>query len=128
MTNAIKTDTLISSVGHAMADGRWVDVLATLAPNVVAHIPAAGDLYGVDELDGFLLEIGNKTDDGEHLELLDTLVGNDFAACYFRVTATRDGRAPLDNRTVHLVRMENDKIAEIWFHNFDGIAVVEFWA
>lgn len=76
----------------------------------------------------FLAETGAKTDDGEHLELLDALVGNDHAALYFRITAARQGRPPLDNLTLHLVRLENGQIAEIWFHNFDGAAVAAFWA
>ena len=42
--------------------------------------------------------------------------------------ATRDGRAPLDNLTVHLARLDGNRIVEIWFHNFDGPAVAAFWA
>ena len=128
MTNATQTKTLISNIGQAMAEGRWADVLANVAPTVVAHVAAVGDLEGVDALAGFLAETGAKTDNGEHLELLDTLVGNKHAALYFRITAARQGRPPLDNLTLHLVRLENGQIAEIWFHNFDGAAVAAFWA
>ncbi len=119
---------LIHTVAHAMADGRWEDVLARVSPDVVAHVPAVDDLVGTDALAVFLLETAAKTDDGEHLEVLDTLVGGDHAAIYFRITATRQGKPPLDNLTVHLARIEDDAIAEIWFHNFDGAAVAEFWA
>lgn len=128
MNNATRTDTPISDVGQAMAEGRWADVLANVAPNVTAHVPAVGDLEGVDALAGFLAETAAKADHGEHFELLDTLIGNDHAAFYFRITAARQGRAPLDNLTLHLTRLENGKIAEIWFHNFDGPAVAAFWA
>lgn len=128
MNNATRSDTLVSDIGQAMAEGRWADVLANVAPNVVAHVPAEGDLKGVDALAGFLAETGAKADHGEHLELLDTLIGNDHAAIYFRITAARQGRVPLDNLTLHLVRLENRQIAEIWFHNFDGPAVAAFWA
>ena len=76
----------------------------------------------------FLAETAAKADHGEHFELLDTLIGSDHAALYFRITASRHGRAPLDNLTLHLVRFENGQIAEIWFHNFDGPAVAAFWA
>ena len=128
MKNATRTDTLISDIGQAMAAGRWADVLANVAPNVVAHVPAVGDLEGVDALASFLAETGAKAENGEHFELLDTLVGTDHAAIYFRITAAREGRAPLDNLTLHLVRLKNRQIAEIWFHNFDGAAVAAFWA
>ena len=40
MNNATRTNTFISDVGQAMADGRWGDVLAHLAPDVIAHVPA----------------------------------------------------------------------------------------
>ncbi len=116
------------TIGEAMAEGRWTEVLAQVSPNVTAHIPAVGRVEGVDGLATFLLETGAKTDDGEHFELLDTLVGQHFVALYFRITAQRSGRTPLDNLTIHLARVEDDQIAEIWFHNFDSPAVAEFWA
>lgn len=118
----------ITELGGAMADSRWDDVLAALSPDVVAHVPAVGDLHGIDALATFLLETGAKTDDGEHLELIDALVGESYGALYFRITATRPGREPLDNLTVHLARFEGDTVVEIWFHNFDGPAVADFWA
>lgn len=123
--NQIKT--LAQTVGEAMAEARWSDVLENVSPTVVAHIPAVGDLDGIDALATFLLETGAKTDNGEHFELLDTLVGDTYAALYFRITAQRAGRPALDNMTVHLARVEDEQIAEIWFHNFDGPAVSAFW-
>ena len=128
MQTATRTATLITDVGQAMAEGRWADVLCRVTPTVIAHIPAVGDLHGVDALATFLAETAAKADHGEHFELLDTLVGHDHAALYFRITATRQGRAPLNNLTIHLVRPENGQIAEIWFHNFDGPSVADFWA
>lgn len=119
---------VIELVGTAMAEGRWPDVLAHVAPDVILHVPEVGRIEGIDELANFLLTTAAKADDGEHLELLDTLVGEHFAALYFRITATRIGREPLENLTLHLARLDNDRISEIWFHNFDGPAVAEFWA
>ncbi|MEM7093149.1 MAG: nuclear transport factor 2 family protein [Actinomycetota bacterium] len=124
----ITQSTHFENVGRAMAESRWIDVFDAVSPDVVAHIPAVGDLHGIDALATFLLETAAKTNDGEHIEFIDALVGRNHAALYFRITATRAGRAPLDNLTVHLARLEGDTIAEIWFHNFDGPAVAEFWA
>jgi hypothetical protein len=128
MQIATHANTHISDIGQAMAEGRWADVLASVAPDVIAHVPAVGDIHGVDALATFLAETAAKADNGEHFELLDTLIGNDHAALYFRITASRPGRAPLDNLTLHLVRLDDTQIAEIWFHNFDGPAVAAFWA
>lgn len=111
-----------------MAASDWSTVLAAITPDVVAHVPAVGDLHGVDALAGFLAETTTKTDEGERFELLDTLVGETYVGLYFRITAERSDRKALDNLTVHLARLEGGRIAEIWFHNFDGPAVAAFWA
>lgn len=120
--------TIARTVADAMADGRWEIVLDAVTDDVVAHVPLVGDLHGTDALAGFLLETAAKADNGEAFEVLDVLTGDTHAAIYFRITATRPGREPLDNHTVHLARMEGDRIAEIWFHNFDSQAVAAFWA
>ena len=127
MNASTRIASLADDVGQAMADGRWADVLANVSPSVVAHVPAVGDLEGIDALAGFLAETSAKTENGEHFELIDTLVGNGRAALYFRITANRQNRPPLDNLTLHLARVENDQIVEIWFHNFDSEAVAAFW-
>ena len=120
--------TRIADIGQAMASGRWDDVFDAVSPDVVAHVPAVGELRGIDAVAEFLLESAAKTDDGEHIELIDALIGETHAALYFRITATRAGRPPLDNLTVHLARLHEGRIEEIWFHNFDGPAVAAFWA
>ena len=102
--------------------------MAHVSPEVTTHVPVVGRLDGVDELVSFLAETTAKTENGEHFELLDTLVGGRFAALYFRIRAEREGKTPLDNLTLHLARLDGDQIVDIWFHNFDGPAVAEFWA
>ena len=119
---------IAQEVGHAMEVGDWITVLAQVSPTVVAHVPEVGELVGSDAVAGFLADTSAKTTNGEHFELLDTMVGDDHVALYFRITAERTGRAPLDNLTVHLARLdEAGLIAEIWFHNFNGPAVANFW-
>jgi hypothetical protein len=39
----------------------------------------------------------------------------------------RAGHADLDNFTLHLLRIESGRIAEIWFHNRNQPAVDAFW-
>jgi hypothetical protein len=69
-----------------------------------------------------------RTETGEHIEVLDVLEGSDHAAAYLRVTAERAGKAPLDNTTVHLLRLVEGRVAEVWLHNWDNTAVNEFWS
>ena len=68
------------------------------------------------------------TDDGEDIEVIDVLGGADHAAVYCRVTARRAGRPPLDNLTVHVLRIRDGRVAEAWLHNFDDVAVSAFWS
>jgi len=125
--NLTDTHAIAHRIGTAMAAADWTTVLDAITPDVVAHVPAVGDLHGIAEVAGFLADTTDKTDNGEQFELLDALAGEGYAALYFRITAQREGRQPLDNLTVHLARLEGDRIAEIWFHNFDGPAVAAFW-
>lgn len=126
MTN-LNTKELARRVGTAMEREDWATVLSAVSPEVIAHVPAVGDLTGIDALAMFLAETAAKTEDGERFQLLDTLIGDDHVALYLRITAQRAGRTPLDNLTVHLARLDGPLIAEIWFHNFDGQAVAAFW-
>ena len=120
---------LIRTLATAMSEQRWDDVLALIADDVVAHVPAEDQpRRGIDELAAFIAETAAKADDGERFEVIDTLAGTTHGAIYFRITATRPGRPPLDNLTVHLARIHEGRVAEIWFHNFDNEHVAAFWA
>lgn len=56
------------------------------------------------------------------------LVGEHHVAVYCRIRGRRPGRADLQNETLHLYRIEDGKVAEIWFHNRDQTAVDAFWS
>lgn len=105
---------------------------AFLADDAVLHIPGTHPLSGAhrgsDAVLRFLDRSRAITDDGEHVEVLDVLEGADHVAVYCRVTATRAGRAPLDNTTVHVLRVEDGCVAAAWLHNWDGAAVDDFWS
>ena len=100
--------------------------------DVVLHVPGshplAGEHRGPDALVRFVEASRQRTDTGEHIEVLDVLEGTDHAAVYLRVTAERAGKTPLDNTTVHLLRLVDGRVAEVWLHNWDNIAVNEFWS
>ena len=127
------TDTeVVLALYSALGDGDLDASRAGMHPDVVLHVPGthplSGSHLGPDAVIGFVLRSRSLTRDGEHIELHDVLAGDRYVGVYCSVRAERDGRAPLSNRTVHLVRVEAGRVAEIWLHNFDDLAVNEFWS
>jgi len=115
----------------AVGTGDLVAASAWLAEDVVLHVPGthplAGDHVGLDGFARFLAESAAVTDGGEDIEVVDVLGGEHHAAVYCHVTATRPGRAPLDNMTVHLLAVRDGRVVEAWLHNRDDAAVSAFW-
>ena len=125
------TQDIVRTVYEALRTNDLGTLLAHIDPEIMLHVPGshplAGDHYGLAGFGAFLEKTRALTDGGETIELIDVLGGNGFAAAYCRVTATRPGRAPLDNTTIHLARVSDDKIREIWLHNWDNAAASAFW-
>ncbi len=100
--------------------------------DVVLHVPGshplAGEYRGPESLVRFVEASRERTETGEHIDVLDVLEGADHAAVYLHVTAERAGRTPLDNTTVHLLRLVEGRVAEVWLHNWDNTAVNDFWS
>ncbi len=116
----------------AIARGDVDAVGARLAPGVVLHVPGthrlAGDHRGPEGVLAFIAATAATAGGSEELVPLDVLGGEQHAAVYFRVRATRPGRPPLDNFTIHLLRVDGGQVSEIWLHNFDDVAVDDFWS
>ena len=114
-----------------VASGDLASARSALVEDVTLHVPGthplAGEHRGPDAVLDFVLSSRGLTDDGEDVEVLDVLEGQRHVAVACRVRATRAGKE-LDNRTVHVLRMEGGHIAEIWLHNFDDLAVDDFWS
>ena len=69
-----------------------------------------------------------RDEDVEDVEVIDLLASERRVAVYCRVTAQRGDRT-LDNTTIHLLHVdETERIDEIWLHNFDDVAVNDFWS
>lgn len=115
----------------ALASDNHEALLSLLDPQVVLHVPGshplAGSHRGLAGFVGFLEKTRALTDGGETIEVLDVLGGERHAAAYCRVTATRAGRTPLDNTTVHLAHVDAGRIKEIWLHNWDNAHTTAFW-
>lgn len=114
-----------------MQAGDQAGIAALLADDVVLHVPGrhqlAGDYRGLQGVAGFAAASRSVATGGEQLSVVDVLEGDTFVAALCRVQALRPERQALDNRTVHLTRVESGRVVEIWFHNFDQHAVDAFW-
>jgi ketosteroid isomerase-like protein len=133
--SAVDTDRppaeVVADVYRAFATDDVVAMRAHLADDVLLHVPGdqplTGDHRGPDGVIQFFTASRALTEDGERIELIDVLGGARYAAGYCRITGERAGREPLDNTTVHLMRVEAGLVREIWFHNWDQDNVDQFW-
>jgi ketosteroid isomerase-like protein len=132
MTTETSHADVIVGLYTAVATGRPDAALPHLADDVVLHVPGgqplAGDHVGPEAVVAFITASSAVADRTEHVEVLDVLVGGAHAAAYCHVTGSRPGGPDLDNRTVHLFRITDGRIAEVWFHNWDQAAVDAFWS
>lgn len=101
-------------------------------PDLVLHVPGthplAGEHHGIAGFLAFTSATRALTTNGQQMELLDVMEGASHVAAYVRVGAEREGYAPLDNLTIHLVRFEDGLVRDIRFHNWDDVAVSAFWS
>ena len=138
-TSADTTDMASTSAGEvatalyaALLTNRLDDARRNCRPDVVLHVPGShplsGDHHGPDALVRFVEAGRERTVAGEHFDVIDVLDGTEHAAVYVRVTAERPDKVPLDNTTVHVLRLVDGQVAEVWLHNWDNTAVTEFWS
>jgi uncharacterized protein len=116
------------------AFGEWdmEAVAGLLGDDVVFHVPGtganAGDHRGREGVFAFLDQAARLTGGTLRIRLHDVLVGDEYAAAVATYQATRPGRAPLENNLVHLMRVEDGRVVESWFHSRNQYEVDEFWA
>lgn len=107
-------------------------VAGLLGDDVVFHVPGtganAGDHRGREEVLGFLDQAARLSGGTLRIQLHDVLVGDEYAAAVATYRATRPDRAPLENNLVHLMRVEEGRVVESWFHSRNQYEVDEFWA
>ena len=115
----------------ALEIGDMATVAALMAPGVVLHVPGrnqlAGDYHGLEGIGRFAALSSAVAVGGTHVSVLDVMSGDGHVAALCRVEARRADGAPLENRTIHLARLEAGRVAEVWYHNFDQHAVDAFW-
>ncbi len=127
----MNTSSLVRRFYASLSAGNLAEAGSLLTEDVVLHVPGrhplAGDYHGAAGIAAFAAASGAVADRSEDLQVLDVLTGDTLVAAYCLVTGRREGHAPLENRTLHLARVEDGRIAEIWFHNYDQHAVDAFW-
>lgn len=123
---------LVVGLYTALRNGDRPAADAALHPGAVLHVhgghPLAGDHQGSDAIVAFVTASSTAADRTEQIDVLDLLEGHDHVAALCRVTGFRAGREALSNRTIHLFRIDGDRIAEVWFHNWDQAGVDAFWS
>ena len=106
-------------------------VAGLLSDDVVFHVPGtgtnAGDHRGREEVFAFMEQAARLTGGTLRIRLHDVLVGDKHAAAVATYRATRLDRAPLENNLVHLMRVEDGRVVESWFHSRNQYEVDEFW-
>ena len=105
-------------------------LVSVLAEDAVWHATGrgshAGDYRGQREILDYLAGVGEDADRFDST-IDDVLVGKRFAAILFDVDGSRKGRS-LTVGFVIMLRIEGDRIAEVWSVPRDQLAVDEFWA
>lgn len=117
----------------AITRGDLTRVLSLLAEDVVFHIPGtganAGDWRGPEGVLQMLARTHELTSGSLRVELRDVLVGEgDDVVALATYRASREGRDSLENHLAHVLRVEDGRVRESWFHARDQYAVDRFWA
>ena len=131
MTQASSTGAdVVRRFYSALQSGDMAAAAGCLSAGVVLHVPGrhqlAGDYQGLEGVARFAAATQALAAGGARTTVLDVLSGDGHVAALCRVDGSR-GDAVLENRTIHLARLEEGRIAEVWYHNFDQHSVDAFW-
>ena len=131
-TVPVRPAQLVGAVYAALDAGDVEAAAEALHPEVVLHVPGshphAGDHVGPDAVLAFIARALGGTDRVERLEVLDLLDGGEHAAVLCNAEGYRHGEHAKHTRTLHLVRVQDARVRDIWFHNWDQGVVDAFWS
>jgi ketosteroid isomerase-like protein len=126
-----------AAVAGAFYEAFLADDLLTasglVAPDAVLHVPGshplAGDHAGIEAILEFVVASRALLGPGdERISVVDLAGGDTHATVLCQVTGERPDRVVMHNRTVHVLRVDDGRIVEIWFHNWDQPSVDAFWS
>jgi len=122
---------VIARYGAAAAAGDMQALAETLHDDAVWHQPGrnplSGDHVGPDAIVAHLGRFMERSAGTFRLETLSATEAGDLVATTVRFTASRDGRADLDQHGVDVFRVAGDRIAEIWLIGEDQAVEDAFW-
>lgn len=117
---------------QAFVNGDLATIDSLMTEDVSFHVPGsgsnAGDYQGKQAVFGFFGKAAAATGGSLKLELLDVMAGEQHVAAVATYRAEREGRAPLQNNLVHLIKLRDGRIARSWFHSRNQYEVDAFWA
>jgi uncharacterized protein len=131
MTRGARNEALARTGYEAFARGDLVVVQQAFAPDITWHAQRLGQLggdhVGWPAVLAFFARTMELTAGTFRIEIEQMLSNDDGVAVVVRSRATRDG-ATLDSRQIHLFRVVDDLVAEVWQFVDDGQTVGAFWA
>lgn len=90
--------------------------------------PVSGSYHGTVGLLRFTEAAAAIAPGGAHTEVVDIMGSRRHAAVHGISRATRPGRPPLANHTIHLLAVEEGRVTAITIFNADQRAVDDFWS
>ena len=118
---------LVQGLYAAYMSGDRERVVAAFAPDVRWHNSGydatAGTLDGVPAVLGYLM--GENHMDDYALEVVDILASDERVAVIAR-TSGRRGTQQIVNDFVQVIRLEKDRVSEVWNYYWDQRAIAEF--
>ncbi|KRV48489.1 hypothetical protein AQ490_24765 [Wenjunlia vitaminophila] len=115
-----------ASRGDTATVGRLLHPEARL--DVPGTSPVSGVYHGLSGFLRFTSATNAIVPGGAQTEIIDIMDGRRHAAVYGVSRATRTGRPPLTNPTVHLVTVDDARVTAITIFNADQRAVDDFWS
>jgi ketosteroid isomerase-like protein len=130
-TRADRNAELLRSGYTAFATGDMVTLEALFDPGIVWHAQRlgilGGDHRGWPAVLKFFAQSMELTHGTFAIEVLEVLANSESSCAVVRSTGTR-GSAHLDSRQIHLFRLENERVVEVWQYVGDGAAAEAFWS
>ena len=128
---AARNAELLRSGYSAFATGDMVALEALFDPSVIWHAQRlgilGGDHVGWPAVLGFFAHSMELTRGTFGIEVLDVLANSTSSCAVVRSTGQR-GAATLNSRQIHLYRLENERVVEVWQFVDDGYAAEAFWS
>jgi uncharacterized protein len=122
---------VLQALYDALGAGDLGGVLGLLSDDVIGHVPGnspvAGDYEGKGAVAGYVGQLAERSGGTLRFEPRTVLVAGDRGVGLLRDLAERDGKSmAMDN--VHVWRMGDGTLDEIWIYPGDQYAWDDFWS